>query len=184
MKIEYLIHEYTWSNHCISGNKLGWGIVASSIPEDRTYLRELEKVAQAAVVDKTGRIEVEELVYSPVCGFVKMTSIPCESGEDKRQNKRVRLYQPKAPDHNPAVYLAPGMEWTEGESIGFLPPLTLEEAKFDREDILRELCLEERLPEFMQVVFWCLSGHSEGLNMLLQTGRKKSLPRMHRKLCM
>ena len=27
MKIEYLIHEYTWSNHCISGNKLGWGIV-------------------------------------------------------------------------------------------------------------------------------------------------------------
>ena len=56
MKIEYLIHEYTWSNHCISGNKLGWGIVASSIPEDRTYLRELEKVAQAAVVDKTGRI--------------------------------------------------------------------------------------------------------------------------------
>ena len=38
-------------------------------------------------VDKTGRIEVEELVYSPVCGFVKMTSIPCESGEDKRQNK-------------------------------------------------------------------------------------------------
>ena len=63
MKIEYLIHEYTWSNHCISGNKLGWGIVASSIPEDRTYLRELEKVAQAAVVDKTGRIEVEELVY-------------------------------------------------------------------------------------------------------------------------
>ena len=125
MKIEYLIHEYTWSNHCISGNKLGWGIVASSIPEDRTYLRELEKVAQAAVVDKTGRIEVEELVYSPVCGFVKMTSIPCESGEDKRQNKRVRLYQPKAPDHNPAVYLAPGIEWTEGESTGFLPTLTL-----------------------------------------------------------
>lgn len=166
MKIEYLIHEYTWSNHCISGNKLGWGIVASSMPEDRTYLRELEKVAQAAVVDKTGRIEVEELVYSPVCGFVKMTSIPCESGEDKRQNKRVRLYQPKAPDHNPAVYLAPGMEWTEGESTGFLPPLTLEEAKFDREDILRELCLEERLPEFMQVVFWCLSGHSEGLNIV------------------
>lgn len=166
MKIEYLIHEYTWSNHCISGNKLGWGIVASSIPEDRTYLRELEKVAQAAVVDKTGRIEVEELVYSPVCGFVKMTSIPCESGEDKRQNKRVRLYQPKAPDHNPAVYLAPGIEWTEGESTGFLPTLTLEEAKFDREDILRELCLEERLPEFMQVVFWCLSGHSEGLNIV------------------
>ena len=23
-----------------------------------------------------------------------------------------------------------------------------------------------RLPEFMQVVFWCLSGHSEGINIV------------------
>ena len=67
-----------------------------------------------------------------------------------------------------------------GESTGFLPTLTLEEAKFDREDILRELCLEERLPEFMQVVFWCLSGHSEGLNIVAPNWRKKSLPRIHR----
>ena len=96
MKTEYLIHEYMWSNHCISGNKLGWGITASSMPEDRAYLRELEKLAQAAVIDKTGKTEVDELVYSSVCGFVKMSSVPCESGEDKRQNKRVRIYQPKA----------------------------------------------------------------------------------------
>ena len=167
MKIEYLIHEYTWSNHCISGNKLGWGITASSMPEDRAYLRELEKLAQAAIVDKTGQVEVEELVYSSVCGFVKMTSIPCESGEDKRQNKRVRMYQPKASDHNPAVYLAPGAEWTEGESIGFLPPLTVEEPEFHTKEILQEMHLDERLPEFMQVVFWCLSGHSEGLNIVV-----------------
>ena len=183
MKIEYLIHEYTWSNHCISGNKLGWGIVASSIPEDRTYLRELEKVAQAAVVDKTGRIEVEELVYSPVCGFVKMTSIPCESGEDKRQNKRVRLYQPKAPDHNPAVYLAPGIEWTEGESTGFLPTLTLEEAKFDREDY--ESCVLKR--DYLNLCRWSFGVCQDirkVLILLLRTGRKKSLPRIHRKLCM
>lgn len=167
MKIEYLIHEYTWSNHCISGNKLGWGITASSMPEDRAYLRELEKLAQAAIVDKTGQVKVEELVYSSVCGFVKMTSIPCESGEDKRQNKRVRMYQPKASDHNPAVYLAPGAEWTEGESIGFLPPLTVEEPEFHTKEILQEMHLDERLPEFMQVVFWCLSGHSEGLNIVV-----------------
>ena len=70
MKTEYLIHEYMWSNHCISGNKLGWGITASSMPEDRAYLRELEKLAQAAVIDKTGKTEVDELVYSSVCGFV------------------------------------------------------------------------------------------------------------------
>ena len=58
MKTEYLIHEYMWSNHCISGNKLGWGITASSMPEDRAYLRELEKLAQAAVIDKTGKTKI------------------------------------------------------------------------------------------------------------------------------
>ena len=31
MKTEYLIHEYMWSNHCISGNKLGWGITVFCI---------------------------------------------------------------------------------------------------------------------------------------------------------
>ena len=66
MKTEYLIHEYMWSNHCISGNKLGCGITASSMPEDRAYLRELEKLAQAAVIDKTGKTEVDELVNSTV----------------------------------------------------------------------------------------------------------------------
>ena len=166
MKTEYLIHEYMWSNHCISGNKLGWGITASSMPEDRAYLRELEKLAQAAVIDKTGKTEVDELVYSSVCGFVKMSSVPCESGEDKRQNKRVRIYQPKAPESNPAAYLAPGGEWAEEESVGYLQPLFLEEPEFHRKDILQEMNLMSRLPEFMQVVFWCLSGHSEGINIV------------------
>lgn len=55
-----------------------------------------------------------------------------------------------------------------GESTGFLPTLTLEEAKFDREDILRELCLEERLPEFMQVVFWCCQDIRKVLILLLE----------------
>ena len=182
MKIEYLIHEYTWSNHCISGNKLGWGITASSMPEDRAYLRELEKLAQAAVVDKTGAVEVEELVYSSVCGFVKMSSIPCESGEDKRQNKRVRMYQPKAPESNPAAYLAPGQEWSEGESVGFLPPLSLEETEFHIQDILQEMNLEERLPEFMQVVFWCLSGHSEGLNIVAPNWKEEEFAEKSKKL--
>ena len=182
MKIEYLIHEYTWSNHCISGNKLGWGITASSMPEDRAYLRELEKLAQAAVVDKTGAVEVEELVYSSVCGFVKMSSIPCESGEDKRQNKRVRMYQPKAPESNPAAYLAPGQEWSEGESVGFLPPLSLEETEFHIQDILQEMNLEERLPEFMQVVFWCLSGHSEGLNIVAPNWKEEEFAAKSKKL--
>lgn len=182
MKIEYLIHEYTWSNHCISGNKLGWGITASSMPEDRAYLRELEKLAQAAVIDKTGLVEVEELVYSSVCGFVKMSSLPCESGEDKRQNKRVRMYQPKAPESNPAAYLAPGEEWSEEENVGFLSPLQLEETEFHIQDILQEMHLKERLPEFMQVVFWCLSGHSEGLNIVAPDWKEEEFAAKSKKL--
>ena len=95
-----------------------------------------------------------------------MSSVPCESGEDKRQNKRVRIYQPKAPESNPVAYLAPGGEWAEEESVGYLQPLFLEEPEFHRKDILQEMNLMSRLPEFMQVVFWCLSGHSEGINIV------------------
>lgn len=184
MKTEYLIHEYMWSNHCISGNKLGWGITASSMPEDRAYLRELEKLAQAAVIDKTGKTEVDELVYSSVCGFVKMSSVPCESGEDKRQNKRVRIYQPKAPESNPVAYLAPGGEWAEEESVGYLQPLFLEEPEFHRKDILQEMNLMSRLPEFMQVVFWCLSGHSEGINIVAPDWKEEEFAEKAKRLCM
>ena len=49
MRTEYLRHEYTWSNHCITGNTLGWGITSSSIPKDKKMLKELE--------DKAGLIE-------------------------------------------------------------------------------------------------------------------------------
>ena len=153
MKTEYLIHEYMWSNHCISGNKLGWGITASSMPEDRAYLRELEKLAQAAVIDKTGKTEVDELVYSSVCGFVKMSSVPCESGEDKRQNKRVRIYQPKAPESNPVAYLAPGGEWAEEESVGYLQPLFLEEPEFHRKDIL-QVTFHQNILQKIQFIFF------------------------------
>lgn len=82
------------------------------------------------------------------------------------QNKRVRIYQPKAPESNPVAYLAPGGEWAEEESVGYLQPLFLEEPEFHRKDILQEMNLMSRLPEFMQVVFWCLSGHSEGINIV------------------
>lgn len=182
MKTEYLIHEYTWSNHCISGNKLGWGITASSIPEEKEYMRELEKLAQAAVIDKTGQVEVEELAYSSVCGFVKMVSVPCESGEDKRQNKRVRIYQPKASDHNPAVYLTPGREWSEEKSIGFLPPVSIEKPEYNIAQIIEEMHLQDRLPEFIQVVFWCLSGHSEGINIVASEWEEKEFAEKTKKL--
>lgn len=166
MKIEYLRHEYTWSDRCISGNKLGWGITASSVPNAKEQLRELEKLAQAAVIDETGLETVEELVYSPFCGFVKMSSVPCESGEDRRKNKRVRLYQPKVSENNPAVYLMPGDVWDVGGESGFLPTLFQEEPQIDTREILRELQIYDRLPELFRAVFWCFSGKVDGVNIV------------------
>ena len=36
----------------------------------------------------------------------------------------------QAPESNPAAYLAPGGEWAEEESVGYLQPLFLEEPEF------------------------------------------------------
>ena len=93
MTAEYLRHEYTWSNHCITGNVLGWGITASSRPKDREQLRELEKIASCAEPDRIKGILTEELAYSPVCGFVKMAVTTADAGEDNRKNKKVFLWQ-------------------------------------------------------------------------------------------
>lgn len=104
-----------------------------------------------------------------------MSSVPCESGEDKRQNKRVRIYQPKAPESNPVAYLAPGGEWAEEESVGYLQPLFLEEPEFHRKDILQEMNLMSRLPEFMQVVFGVCRDTLRELILWHRIGKKKNL---------
>ena len=71
MTSEYLRHEYTWSNHCITGNVLGWGMTASSRPRDRELLRELEKTASAAEPDRAGGLPVEEPILWMVMKYMQ-----------------------------------------------------------------------------------------------------------------
>ena len=127
MTAKYLRHEYTWSNHCITGNVLGWGITASSCPRNRGLLRELEKTASAAEPERAGGMPVEELAFVPDCGFVKMTVVPWDSGDDNRKNKKVYLYQPEKPAMRPGVYLAPEGVWNDEPGDDSLSPVEFPE---------------------------------------------------------
>ena len=178
MNVEYFRHEYTWSNHCISGNKLGWGITASSTPKEKERLRELEKLAFGAEIDKTGKIVVEELTYSPSCGFVKMVSTPCTSGEDHRQNKQVQMYQPATTDwKEPGVYLMPAGQWESQPDSSYLSPIRMDITPLSIENILETMNLSDRLPEFMQAVFWCLLGKEDGLTIVAPSWKEEEFAR-------
>lgn len=164
MTSEYLRHEYTWSNHCITGNVLGWGMTASSCPKDRDMLRELEKTASAAEPERAKGIPVEELSFVPLCGFVKMTVIPWDSGEDNRKNKKVFLYQPKETSASPGVYMAPRGFWEDQPQDGCLPAVKIEERTERPEDIFIKMHVYDRLPDLLRAVFWCLFEKKQGLN--------------------
>ncbi|MCD8020397.1 MAG: hypothetical protein LUF92_12705, partial [Clostridiales bacterium] len=167
MKSEYLRHEYTWSNHCITGNVLGWGMTASSCPKDRRVLRELEKTASAAEPDRKGDVIVEELSYSPVCGFVKMAVAPTDSGEDNRKNKKVYMYQPSGEGVDwPEVYLAPGGIWRDEGETEYIAPVRMDAITLTPENIFIKMNVYDRLPDFLQVVFWCLFDKKQGLNIV------------------
>lgn len=166
MTSEYLRHEYTWSNHCITGNVLGWGITASSCPKNRDMLRELEKTASAAEPERAKGIPVEELSFVPGCGFVKMTVIPWGSGEDNRKNKKVFLYQPKETSVQPDIYMAPEGMWKDTPQEAYLAPIKLEGRTERPEDIFIEMQVYDRLPDFLRVVFWCLFEKKQGLNFV------------------
>lgn len=185
MKAEYLRHEYTWSNHGITGNVLGWGITASSTPKSKTILGELEKLASMAEPDRVDKLPVEELAYSPAAGFVKMTVIPCDAGEDKRKNKKVFLYQPrqgKAGEASlPEVYLAPHGEWKEeGKSV--LPSLWMETIQDTPENILMRNHVYDRLPDFLRAVFWCLCEKKQSLNLVAPSWKKEEFAKRAREL--
>ena len=164
MTSEYLRHEYTWSNHCITGNVLGWGMTASSCPKDRDMLRELEKTASAAEPERAKGIPVEELSFVPGCGFIKMTVIPWDSGEDNRKNKKVFLYQPRETSAGPDVYMAPQGIWEDEAREGYLAPVNMEARTERPEDIFIEMQVYDRLPDFLRAVFWCLFEKKQGLN--------------------
>lgn len=167
MTAEYLRHEYTWSNHCITGNVLGWGITASSRPKDREQLRELEKIASCAEPDRIKGILTEELAYSPVCGFVKMAVTTADAGEDNRKNKKVFLWQPSGNTEDPDIYMAPYGGWEEEGESSYLSPVTLKTEYREPETILTEMHVYDRLPDFLRAVFWCLFEKNQGLNIVV-----------------
>lgn len=182
MRTEYLRHEYTWSNHCITGNALGWGINASSTPKDKKILRELEKIASALEPDRVDGIPVEELVYSPECGFVKMIAIPCDAGEDNRNNKKIYLYQPKEKEtDDPANYLAPERIWNQPEGE-YLETAQIESFRISQDNILIKMNLYDRLPDFFRVVFLCLFEKKQSLNIVAPSWPKKEFAAAAREL--
>lgn len=167
MKAEFLRHEYTWSNHGITGNVLGWGITASSCPEDKELLREMEKSASGTEPDRSGGTMVEEVFYHPRYGFVKMCVIPWAAGEDGRQNKKVYIYQPvKGKKAAPRVYLAPTGTWDDGQGAKTLSTASFDELDGTAGEILMKYHVYDRLPDFLRVVFWCILGKGEGLNIV------------------
>lgn len=169
VKTTYLRHTYTWSDHSITGEKLGWGITASSAPEDPRLLRELEKLALAALPDYRSRIPVEMLLYSPVCGYVKMTVMPRKAGNAGRKNKMVRLYQLASVPLTPADYLSPGDYWGPARKGVELEPLTLDVEPWALEDLKDRIgpakSREERA-RLVELVYRTLAGDLRQLNLV------------------
>ena len=169
LKVQFLQHEYTWSDHCITGNKLGWGITASSVPASRGILREVEKLAADTEPDRKEGIPVEELIYSPVTGFTRMCTLPLEQGEDRRNNKLVKILQTEDPgEMDPSLYLAGiGSAFTPGpERKGQLPNKILTSIMEDPDHILKEMGLDDILPVFLRAVFWTLLEYPGSLNFV------------------
>lgn len=180
LKIQFLQHEYKWSNHCITGNTLGWGITASSIPKSKTMLKELEKLAADIEPDRLLGIPVEEMIYSPATGFVRLSAIPLEQGEDQRNNKLVRMLQAADPGEvRPAACFAGlGILFSEEKSSSsndseYLPRLTYPSCEEDVNNILKTMNLYDRLPVFLRAVFWCLLEYRGGLNIVAPQWEKK-----------
>lgn len=158
----FLQHEYSWSDHCITGNRLGWGITASSVPEDKTLLHELEKLAACAVWDRTGNSVTRQLIYSPVCGYIMMESRACESGADGRANRIVRIASTAEKSEDPRVYLAAGSVWNQADGPE-LPPLSIELPDYDIRDILERNHLMDVLPRFLKAVYMAVTGETDGI---------------------
>ena len=128
-------HEYTWSEHGISGYPVGWRIKASSREDDRDLLSRIEKAAASAGVDSQRRIAVEELIYDRSLGFIKMVSEPARPGKDHRKNIRVRLYHPSDREAGPHSYLAPHDQWPENAGTS-LPGIQIDPIGLSRSEIL------------------------------------------------
>lgn len=185
MKIEYLRHIYTWSSQCITGNRLGWGITASSVPKDKNVLREIEKLAQVMEPDRVDGVPVEAVVYSPVAGYVRMRVVPAPSGEDNRANKEIRILQPVHAKGGEieACFLRPAEEkelwendgWEPKDFSGELPIREIEGNLSSPHTIAKDLGIYDRLPALLRAVFLCLFEYRDGLNVTAPSWEKDEM---------
>ena len=162
----YMRHTYTWSDHSITGEKLGWGITASSTPDDSRLLRELEKLASTAIPDYKSRIPVEMLLYSPICGYVKMTAMARRGDNAGRKNKMVRLFQMTGSPVTPAAYLAPGDSWDPPRKGNELAPMNLEVPIWERSVCVEEIGGPDVIREIMALAYRTVTGDIRQLNLL------------------
>ena len=182
VKMTYLRHTYTWSDHAISGQKLGWGITASSLPYDRRLLRELEKPASTALPDYRSGIPVEMLSYSPVCGYVKMTAVPVKGGNAGRKNKLVYIYQPEGDPATPAAYLIPGDPWDQEQEGRELEPVTLETPDWDRFSFADTVGDRAAFGRLLEMVYRSLAGDMRQMNLVAPEWRRKEFAQNARKI--
>ncbi|MEE1228641.1 MAG: hypothetical protein U0K57_06695 [Lachnospiraceae bacterium] len=172
---QFLRHEFMWSDHCITGARLGWGITASSIPNQKDVLTELEKIAANASKIEMQPFPIEELAYSQDYGFLKLVMEETDPGADERANKRVCIYQQEFPtEEQPEAYLAPSKTWKDQAVDGYLIPEEIETLPRDVLEKFKDTDFYDRLPELLRAIYWTIFGKITGLNFLYDRGNNEN----------
>lgn len=172
MSISIPRHEYTWSDHSLTGNGLGWGLVATSSPGKRDTIREMEKIAAGLDVDTRHRVPVEMLLYSKAAGFVRAWGIPCESGKDGRQNKNVRLYQ-MGTEPDPGLYLAPLPEWEEARGQDLAPADLDPPSEEELIPLIWKSRLSEKIGRLVRLAYRSMLGETSGINLVCESWKRE-----------
>ena len=172
MSISIPRHEYTWSDHSLTGNGLGWGLVATSSPGKRDTIREMEKIAAGLDVDTRHRVPVEMLLYSKAAGFVRAWGTPCESGKDGRQNKNVRLYQ-MGTEPDPGLYLAPLPEWEEARGQDLAPADLDPPSEEELIPLIWKSRLSEKIGRLVRLAYRSMLGETSGINLVCESWKRE-----------
>lgn len=167
-------HYYTWSTNSLSGNKVGLGIVAASVEDDRDYMRVMENQgARSEVCRDEESLTIERMSYNEeLHAYIRSGATPCASGADKRNNKFVHLYSRQEEDNLlPEDYLSPLSFQKQWNGEQELSPVTDREAQKDRGrknalKVLDHYGLRDRLPELFYSVYHCLLTGDKPLSLV------------------
>lgn len=181
---------YTWSTNCLSGNKVGLGIVASSRSDDHVYMRIAEQQGAGSNVCRgEEQLTIEKLSYNEeLGGWIRSGATPCPSGADKRNNKFVHLYSLKDEKGTaPEDYLLPLSYLKEWDGNQVLSSVTVRKDYTQKGrqlgiSILQSLQLEQRLPELFCCVYRCLLAGERPLSIVSKTTKKEDFSEFSRKM--